>query len=336
MMQKNYRTKRTHYRNYVNKKFTINKKMEKELKKISRFVPMEVIERMMIVKFLKNIFEIKRSKVFYRNFINKKLIGNLGQKYRKIFREISFNYEGMTVEQLKRRHIETEINQSKFAIGTEFDGNSNHEDIYFDKSPLPYSYFVDEIVLMPKNPTTLFVYWEIREETFTRLSNDNGVIDNVIIKLFKNGQEYRKIVRHERIGSHYITDIDVNEHYEVSIGYEDVYGNFSEVAHSVEAISPNDKISDNLDLLWGTVKEDENTNQLIKYINVPVMTPENKEFLELSGEFEGETGDEFVYEIIRRLRKVGSSEILVEEEALKGRTLKSKPDRLDMSGFRSS
>ena len=189
---------------------------------------------------------------------------------------------------------------------------------------------------MPKNPTTLFAYWEIREETFTRLSNDNGVVDNVIIKLFKNGQEYRKIVRHERIGSHYITDIDVNEHYEVSIGYEDVYGNFSEVAHSVEAISPNDKISDNLDLLWGTVKEDENTNQLIKYINVPVMTPENKEFLELSGEFEGETGDEFVYEIIRRLRKVGSSEILVEEEALKGRTLKSKPDRLDMSGARSS
>ena len=324
MVQKNRRAKRTHYRNYVNKKFTMNKKIERELRKILNFVPFEVVERMLIVKSLKNIFEIKRSKVFYRNFINKKLIGNLGQKYRKVFREISFNYEGMTVEQLKRRYIETEINQSKFAIGTEFDGNSNHEDIYFDKSPLPYSYFVDEIVLMPKNPTTLFAYWEIREETFTRLSNDNGVVDNVIIKLFKNGQEYRKIVRHERIGSHYITDIDVNEHYEVSIGYEDVYGNFSEVAHSVE------------DLLWGTVKEDENTNQLIKYINVPVMTPENKEFLELSGEFEGETGDEFVYEIIRRLRKVGSSEILVEEEALKGRTLKSKPDRLDMSGARSS
>ena len=336
MVQKNRRAKRTHYRNYVNKKFTMNKKIERELRKILNFVPFEVVERMLIVKSLKNIFEIKRSKVFYRNFINKKLIGNLGQKYRKVFREISFNYEGMTVEQLKRRYIETEINQSKFAIGTEFDGNSNHGDIYFDKSPLPSSYFVDEIVLMPKNPTTLFAYWEIREDTFRRLSNDNNVVDNIIIKLFKDGQEYRKIVRHERIGSHYITGIDVNEHYEVSVGYEDIYGNFSEVAHSVEAISPNDKISDNLDLLWGTVKEDKNTNQLIKYINVPVMTPENKEFLELSGEFEDETGDEFVYEIIRRLRKVGSSEILVEEEALKGRTLKSKPDRLDMSGARSS
>ena len=336
MVQKNRRAKRTHYRNYVNKKFTMNKKIERELRKILNFVPFEVVERMLIVKSLKNIFEIKRSKVFYRNFINKKLIGSLGKKYRKIFREISFNYESMTVDQIKKRYTETEINRSKFAIGTEFDGNSNHGDIYFDKSPLPSSYFVDEIVLMPKNPTTLFAYWEIREDTFRRLLNDNNVVDNIIIKLFKDGQEYRKIVRHERIGSHYITGIDVNEHYEVSVGYEDIYGNFSEVAHSVEAISPNDKISDNLDLLWGTVKEDENTNQLIKYINVPVMTPENKEFLELSGEFEGETGDEFVYEIIRRLRKVGSSEILVEEEALKGRTLKSKPDRLDMSGARSS
>ena len=187
---------------------------------------------------------------------------------------------------------------------------------------------------MPKNPTTLFAYWEIREDTFRRLSNDNGIVDNIIIKLFKDGQEYRKIVRHERIGSHYITDVDVNENYEVSIGYEDVYGNFSEVAHSVKVISPNDKISDNLDLLWGTVKEDKNTNQLIKYINVPVMTPENREFLELSDEFK-DAQDEFVYEIIRRLRKVGSSEVFIEEE-VKGRKITSKPDRLDMSGARSS
>ncbi|AMD95456.1 DUF4912 domain-containing protein [Leptotrichia sp. oral taxon 847] len=334
MVQKNCKTKRTHYRNYVNKKIMMNEKASKELKKVLKFVPFEIIEQMMIVKFLKNIFEIKRSKIFYRNFINKKLIGNLGKKYRKILREISFNYEGMTVEQIKKRYVETEINRSKFAIGTEFDGNSNHEDIYFDKSPLPSSYFVDEIVLMPKNPTTLFAYWEIREDTFRRLSNDNGIVDNIIIKLFKDGQEYRKIVRHERIGSHYITDVDVNENYEVSIGYEDVYGNFSEVAHSVKVISPNDKISDNLDLLWGTVKEDKNTNQLIKYINVPVMTPENREFLELSDEFK-DAQDEFVYEIIRRLRKVGSSEVFIEEE-VKGRKITSKPDRLDMSGARSS
>ena len=48
---------------------------------------------------------------------------------------------------------------------------------------------------------------------------------------------------------------------------------FSEVAHSQEAIVPSDKLSDNFDLLWGTVKEDKNTNQIIKYINSPIPTP---------------------------------------------------------------
>ena len=57
---------------------------------------------------------------------------------------------------------------------------------------------------------------------------------------------------------------------------------FSEIAHSNIAVVPSDKLSDNLDLLWGTVKEDFNTNQLIKYINSPVPTPENIEFLENS------------------------------------------------------
>ena len=334
MEQARKNRKRTHYRNYINEKLVGNKR--KSFKKVEEIVSFEVIEREIIERILVKCFLIKRSRTFYRNFINRKLVGNFGKKYKRMFKSLNFDFENISPDQIKHRYTETEINRSKFAKGVEYDGNSNHEDIYFDKAPLPAAYFVDEIVLMPKNPTTLFMYWEIRDDTYERLSSNNGVIDNVVIKLFKDGQEYRKIIRHERIGSHYITDIDVNEHYEVSIGYEDVYGNFSEVAHSVEAISPNDKISDNLDLLWGTVKEDENTNQLIKYINVPVMTPENKEFLELSGEFEGETGDEFVYEIIRRLRKVGSSEILVEEEALKGRTLKSKPDRLDMSGARSS
>ena len=84
----------------------------------------------------------------------------------------------------------------------------------------------------------MFVYWEIRDDTFARLSENNHVLDNVVIKLMKDGHEYRKIIRHERIGSHYITGIDVNQDYEVSIGYEDQYGNFSEVARSVQAITP--------------------------------------------------------------------------------------------------
>ena len=323
---------RTFYRNYVNEKL-IGSKNNKKLKKLEKFVSMEVIEKETIEKILIKYFFMKRSRTFYRNFANKKLLGNLGRKYRRSFKAFDFNYERISSEQIKRRYVETEINRSKFAKGVEFDGNSNQEDIYFDKAPLPAAYFTDELVLMPKNPTTLYIYWEIRDDTFERLASNNGVIDNVVIKLYKDGYEYRKIIRHERIGSHYITEIDVNQHYEASIGYEDQYGNFSEVAHSVEAIAPNDKVSDNIDLVWGTVKYDANTNQLIKYINTPISTPEGRELLGVPADYDVDENNEFIIEVIERLTKVGASESLIERKVINGKL----PNlRLDMGGSRSS
>ena len=324
--------KRSYYRNYANEKLIRNQKNRSALKKLENLISMEVIEKEIIEKTLIKYFIMKRNRTFYRNFINRKLLGNLGKRYRRIFRTLNLNYEKISPDQIKRRYVETEINRSKFAKGVEFDGKSNHEDNYFDKAPLPAAYFVDEIVLMPKNPTTLFIYWEIRDDTFERLASNNGIVDNVIIKLYKDGYEYRKIIRHERIGSHYITEIDVNQNYEVSIGYEDAYGNFSEVARSVEAISPNDKVSDNIDLLWGTVRLDGNTNQLIKYINTPVSTPEGREALGLP-DARLDEDNEFIIEVIERLTKVGASESIIERKVIKGKLPHLK---LDMSGSRSS
>ena len=295
----------------------------------------EIIETIEEIDFSAESFYKYRSRSYYRNYPNKKMF----RKFKKRFRfknyklkELFTNYRRINKEEIKKRETETEINKSKFSKGAEYDGQSKIEDIFFDKAPLPTSYFVDEVVLMPKNPTTLFMYWEIRDETFKQLSESNkDLVDNIIIKLFKNGQEYKKIIRHERMGSHYIGDIDTNDNYEASVGYEDVYGKFSEIAHSNIAVVPSDKLSDNLDLLWGTVKEDFNTNQLIKYINSPVRTPENIEFLELSNAPINNENDEFVVEVLERLLKVGASENLVEREVRK-----VKPDRLIMTGVRSS
>ena len=277
-----------------------------------------------------------RSRSYYRNYPNRKLMRSVIRIHRgnrkEAFKEFSFNYKDIDEKQIKKRETETEINRSKFAKGADYDGKSKQEDIYFDKAYLPSSYFVDEVVLMPKNPTTLFVYWEIRDDTFERLSKNNHIIDNIVIKLMKDGHEYKKIIRHERIGSHYITEVDASQSYEVLIGYEDQYGNFSEVAHSAEAIVPSDKLSDNFDLLWGTVKEDKNTNQIIKYINSPIPTPENQEFIELSNGGSGIADDEeFTVEVLERLLKVGASEQLIER-----RERKVKPDKLIMIGSSSS
>ena len=277
-----------------------------------------------------------RSRSYYRNYPNRKLMKSVIRIHRgnrkKSLQDFSFNYKDIDEEQIKKREIETEINRSKFEKRAEYEIKSKDEDIYFDKAYLPSSYFVDEVVLMPKNPTTLFVYWEIRDDTFARLFENNHVLDNVVIKLMKDGHEYRKIIRHERIGSHYITEVDASQSYEVLIGYEDQYGNFSEVAHSQEAIVPSDKLSDNFDLLWGTVKEDKNTNQIIKYINSPIPTPENQEFIELSNGGSGIADDEeFTVEVLERLLKVGASEQLIER-----RERKVKPDKLIMIGSSSS
>ena len=276
-----------------------------------------------------------RSRSYYRNYPNRKLMKSVIRIHRgnkkKSLKDFSFNYKDIDEEQIKKREIETEINRSKFEKRAEYEIKSKDEDIYFDKAYLPSSYFVDEVVLMPKNPTTLFVYWEIRDDTFERLSKNNHIIDNIVIKLMKDGHEYKKIIRHERIGSHYITEVDASQSYEVLIGYEDQYGNFSEVAHSAEAIVPSDKLSDNFDLLWGTVKEDKNTNQIIKYINSPIPTPENKEFIELSNGGSIADDEEFTVEVLERLLKVGASEQLIER-----RERKVKPDKLIMIGSSSS
>ena len=315
----------------------------KDLKKEEKSMKAKSKEPKLEKKAEEKVKEIKVRKSprasYYRNYPNKKLIRILNRKIRK-FRALSFKYRDINTEEIEKRLVETEINKSKFVRGSEHVGVSNKEDIYFDKAFLPSAYFVDEAVLMPKNPTTLYVYWEIREETFNRLAQNNHVIDNIIIKLFKDGHEYRKIVRHERVGSHYILDVDTSKDYEVFIGYEDAYGNFAEVAHSEKVIAPSDKLSNNFDLLWGTVKEDKNTNQVIKYINTPTLSDENKEFYELSEQMDkfgkklSESDyEEFTIEVLRRLRKIGASESILEIETDKVRT---KPDRLLMTGVRSS
>ena len=246
-----------------------------------------------------------RPRSFYRHFVNKKMMRKFKKRYRfkkDEFRNINFDYEGLSLGSIKRRELETEIENSKFALG-EGALKEIEEDIYFDRAPLPTSYFVDEIVLMPKNTTTLFAYWEIRDDTFKRLSEENHIVDNVVIKLMKNGHEHKKIIRHERIGSHYINEIDANESYEALIGYEDVYGNFIEIAHSTQAIAPNDTVSNDFELKWLTVIESPSNRELLKY---EAVTSDEAKMVGKEDYIDGG--------VIRRLVTFGSSETGIIEE----------------------
>lgn len=134
------------------------------------------------------------------------------------------------------------FNKFKYEIG---------QDIYFDKDPLPNAYFVNEIVLMPKNKNTLFAYWEVREEDFKFLKEEKSVSDDMIILLFVKGEFYRKISGLSRNGSYYISNVLANREYTAVIGFENERGEFFEIAKSNKVYSPFGRVSTTKARTWG-------------------------------------------------------------------------------------
>lgn len=176
------------------------------------------------------------------------------------------------IELIKKINEKKEINDA-----------NKKEKKFFDKSPLPSLYFVDEIVLMPKNITTLFTYWEVKEETFNKLKKEYDVFDNPIVKIYDEyGNEIQKIQEWTRVGQRYILNLQENSKYYAVIGYEDIYGNFYTVAQSKESITPRSKESDNNYLTWGTMNFHQSSGgSLLKKQDKYLLIPDNIEFLDL-------------------------------------------------------
>lgn len=200
---------------------------------------------------------IKRK--YHRNYILRRSSKSLRRKTRDLYdlnTKVDSYPLSLDEDLIKRRMRERKIQNSKYIVGRGkvFDRDTSQER-FFDKAPLPSSYFVDEIVLMPKNNNTLFTYWEVREDTYNKLREENNISSNIIIKVYKDGVEDQRIIRSERLGSHYIYNIEAAKNYDVSIGYEDENGEFLEIAHSSKALSPRDKVSETKEAKWLKVED---------------------------------------------------------------------------------
>ena len=239
----------------------------------------------------------KQRKKYHRNFIFRRGAKKLRDKTRGLYdlrSKAEFYPTSLDEDFVNRRIRERKVQNSKYIIGNErILENSDKEDVFFDKAPLPSAYFVDEVVLMPKNNNTLFAYWEIRDDTYNKLKQEKDVLSNVVIKVYKNGVEDQRIIRSERLGSHYIHNIEAAQDYDVSIGYENTGGEYIEIAHSSRALAPRDKTSENKDLKWLEVNE-------------------NNDKKELDGETDSDTGENYIDEdvfsvLLDKLRNVRSS-----------------------------
>lgn len=205
--------------------------------------------------------EIKgiRGRKSHRNYITRRSSKVLRERHHNIFElksKLDLYPMGLDESLITRRLKERKIQNSKYIIGSEKKVDKGLEkDRFFDRDSLPSSYFVDEIVLMPKNNNTLFTYWEIREDTYNKLREEKQISSDVVIKVYKNGVEDKKVIRSERLGSHYIHDIEADQNYDVSIGYEDKAGEYVEIAHSSKALSPRIEVSEEKDVKWLEVDE---------------------------------------------------------------------------------
>ena len=253
------------------------------------------------IVFLNQEIEIptpkRQRKKYHRNFIFRRGAKKLRDKTRGLYdlrSKIEFYPTSLDEDFVNRRIKERKVQNSKYIIGNEkASENTDKKDIFFDKDPLPSAYFVDEVVLMPKNNNTLFAYWEIREDTYNKLKLEKNILSNVIIKVYKNGVEDQKIIRSERLGSHYIHNIEAAKDYDVSIGYENDKGEYIEIAHSSKALAPRDKASENKDLKWLEVNE----NNTKKEIDSETNTETSEDYI-----------DEDVFSVLLdKLRNVRSS-----------------------------
>ncbi|WP_064612515.1 DUF4912 domain-containing protein [Streptobacillus moniliformis] len=210
---------------------------------------------------IREILKIKKAKSgSYRNYPNQ---NSLKQIYRRkpkylVNSKYTFNENNHDEDKLK-------IEMSKYLIFEQ------QEEKYFNKRPLPEQYHNNEIVLIPKNTDTLFTYWEIREDFYYTLNNDNKLVNEnpVIILKSVDGEEKVKIQTHSRNGSMYINNVDSNQEYIVYLGYLDEFNNFIEIAHSTEANVPNPLPSENFNVNWG-VSEVINVDgkQVISFKNI--------------------------------------------------------------------
>jgi hypothetical protein len=110
-----------------------------------------------------------------------------------------------------------------------------------DDAPLPERYDVDECVALPVDPTTLFVYWEMREATLRYLQHTRGPGHCVlrVAKVSRNPSapwdgptlETTDIDVHAPIGDYYLRSLPRDAVIRVAIGYKTAEA-FIPTAHS--------------------------------------------------------------------------------------------------------
>jgi len=112
-----------------------------------------------------------------------------------------------------------------------------------DDAPLPPRYDVDECVAIPVDPSTLYVYWEVRERTldYVRATRPDGVLALRVVVIVPTWDGPRSSVRdhdvYSPIGDFFVRDLPPGCVVRVAIGYRQGEA-FVSIAHSPALETP--------------------------------------------------------------------------------------------------
>lgn len=108
-----------------------------------------------------------------------------------------------------------------------------------DDGPLPPRYDVDECVALPVDPRTVFVYWELREESLRRLSarvGGGGVVALrvAVLQPSWDGPTYSRFDCDvfANLGEYFLRELPEGAVVRVAAGYRTPDGEFTPLAHS--------------------------------------------------------------------------------------------------------
>jgi hypothetical protein len=112
-----------------------------------------------------------------------------------------------------------------------------------DDAPLPDKYDVDEVVLMPVDPTTVFAYWEMRDATLRRAREERpaGKLALRIVAVSANWSgplvETRDLETDKTVGEWFVRDLPVGAVLRAAIGWR-ADGRFDPLCVAMETSSP--------------------------------------------------------------------------------------------------
>ncbi len=110
-----------------------------------------------------------------------------------------------------------------------------------DAQPLPPKYDVDECVALAVDPSTVFVYWELRDDTFASLKkrDPNGRIALRVLAILPTWDGPRTITRDievsAQLGDWFVRELPEDAIVRVAVGWLSDGGSFLSAAHSFPA-----------------------------------------------------------------------------------------------------